>query len=517
MSGQQPGPSWWRRSSGNRTIAGMAAVAVLALTVGLLLGRLVVSPAQAAADAAAPAAGFITVPIELRRISNDIVLRGDVRYDDPQALTVAAAGGEASGGPAVVTGAVPAVGALLRAGSVALEVTGRPLIVLPGQLPVYRTLRVGAVGPDVRQLQDALRALRIRTGSNGTYDAATAAGVVELYRRAGYQPPAPAEADRLAAEEADRSVRAARVGVDTARAALAAATAGPTRAGRLAADNAVREQQRMRHAALAAGNTDAAAAAADALALAVAERQALSFAPPAPQERIALQAAEKELQAAVLARRVAAEGVVTALPAGEVAYLSSVPRRVSAVDVRRGSTVDGPVMQVSGATLQIVAAADAEQAALLRPGTEATFTVPGGAPLRATVQAVRAAALAPEGADVPAAARPDEPGEPAAPAPSSPARSEVVLLPQPLTAAQAAALQGSNVRLSVPVAATDGEVLAVPLAALTAGPGGEARIERATGGGATELVTVTTGLSAGGFAEITGRGVRAGDLVVVGQ
>ena len=45
-------PRWWGRSPGNRTIALVAGVALATLVIGLVLGRLIVSPAQAAADAA---------------------------------------------------------------------------------------------------------------------------------------------------------------------------------------------------------------------------------------------------------------------------------------------------------------------------------------------------------------------------------------------------------------------------------------------------------------------------------
>jgi hypothetical protein len=92
------------------------------------------------------------------------------------------------------------------------------------------------------------------------------------------------------------------------------------------------------------------------------------------------------------------------------------------------------------------------------------------------------------------------------------------MVPQELTEEQAAAIRGMNVAITFPVSSTGGDVLAVPLAALTAGPGGEARVEIASGG-TTRLVEVTTGLAAGGFVEIVGSSspISAGDLVVVGQ
>ncbi len=517
--------AWWRRSPGDRTIVVVAGTAVATLVLGLVLGRFVVSPAQAAADAAPPAAGLITVPAEVRSISNEVTLRGDARYDDPQPITVAPSEG-GDGGPAVVTGAVPAVGATLDAGSVALEVTGRPVIVLPGELPVYRTLRLGASGPDVAQLKQGLWALGIASGSPGSdvYDTTVAAAVVELYERVGYTPPAPAEQDALDAAQARRAVDAATAAVESAEAAREAATAGPSKAARIAADNAVREQERQVRAATATGDAAAVAAATDALALARAERETALAEPAAPAEDAALAAATDELDAARASATRAREAVVTALPAAEVAYLPSLPRRVDEVAVRRGSTLDGPAMQVSGATLQVVASASTREAALLGAGMAASFDAPDGSEVTARVTAVEAtpsaqAAGPVDGEDGGGASGEDggEDGGGAGAASAAAGRSVVTLVPDELTDVQLTALQGANVRVSVPVAATDGDVLAVPLAALTAGPGGESRVERTTGQGATELVTVTTGLSAEGYAEITGGELEAGDLVVVGR
>ena len=90
--------------------------------------------------------------------------------------------------PAIVTVAPPAVGAKLSEGDVVVEVSGRPIIVLAGQTPGYRTMSSGMVGKDVSELQAGLQRLGLFAGAfrEGTYDAATAQAVSRLYRDRGY-------------------------------------------------------------------------------------------------------------------------------------------------------------------------------------------------------------------------------------------------------------------------------------------------------------------------------------------
>ena len=77
-------------------------------------------------------------------------------------------------------------------------------------------------------------------------------------------------------------------------------------------------------------------------------------------------------------------------------------------------------------------------------------------------------------------------------------------------------LDGRSVRVKVPVGSTNGKVLAVPLAALSAGPDGSSRVQ-VVDGKQTRLVEVTTGLAANGYVEIkSSKGKLAeGDLLVL--
>ena len=403
-----------------------------------------------------------------------------------------------------------------------LEVTGRPVLVLPGELPVYRSLRVGVSGPDVVQLKHALEGLGIDPGdpASDTYDAATAAGVEALFARAGYAPPPAPEGSDDMVDEAERAVDQAAADLAAARAALETARSGPAESVRVEAGNLVREAERQLAAAREGGDPLSVASAADALELARVQREEAVAVPAPTAEQQAVESAEHLRESAREALAEAREEIVTGLPAGEVVYLPSLPRRVDEVSVRRGGLVEGAVLQVSGATLEVVASASTSDAELLEVGMPAVLQVPGGEEVAAAVAAVEAAGAGGGGDGVGAGAEEgaQETGDPAGSGAPSSGRAVVTLTPEALTEEQLTALQGQNVRVTVPVSSTGGEVLAVPVAALTAGPGGESRVEVSTGdAGGTELVTVTTGLAADGYAEITDGDLGTDDLVVVGR
>jgi len=502
--------SGWRRVfRGNRTLWIVASVAVLSLIGGLLIGRFVVSPADAAANAQAPEAGLITVPVELGELSNDVTIRGDVGYADAVEVTIDAAD---IGGAAVVTGQVPEAGAVFGPLAIALEVVGRPVIVLPGELPAYRTLRVGVSGPDVLQFKQAMAAVGINAGDvdSNVFDAAAAGAVGALYDAVGYPAPAPVEGSADAVRAAEEGVRAADQAIQAARAELNRASGGASPVEIREADNAVSSAQRQLATAQAQvpADRDQIADLQDAVGLAILRREQLSLPPDTSGQQAALDSARAQRDAAVEGLERAREEGLSHLPASEVLYLTQLPRRVDNVTVKRGGILSGAAMTVSGADVQVTASAAEADASLLAVGAEATFELPDGTPHRAVV-----AKIDPPGTSS------GEGGE----APSS--RWSLTLQPDPLTPEQISALQGQNVRVTIPVGATQGEVLSVPLAALTAGPGGESRVEIVVGdpkdgkNAETRLVVVDTGLAAAGYVEVAAVDdeLAQGDLVVVGQ
>lgn len=488
--------SGWRRVlRGNRTLWIVALAAVVCLVAGLLVGRFLFSPGASSADA--PEAGLVTVPVEFGPLSNDVTLRADVGYADAVEVKLDTS---AMSGAAVVTGLVPEVGATLTPLSIALEVVGRPVIVLPGELPAYRTLRFGVSGPDVIQLKQALVALGIDAGdvNSNVFDQATANAVGQLYAQVGYPAPFPEEGASEAVRSAEEGVRSAQSGVTQAQQSLNSAGAGPNKVESFQADVKVAQAEQALDAAKAAG--EGVQQAEWDLQTARLERDQLYAAKDTGAEKSALESARAQVNAANEALEDARQDVLPYLPSSEVLYLTELPRRVDAVTVERGSVLSGAAMTVSGATVRLTGAAAEADARLLQVGAEATFDLPDGAEHRAVIAELK-------------------PGK------DSKARWEVLLEPDPLTPEQITQMQGNNVRVRIAVGATEGDVLSVPLAALTAGPGGESRIEvvdsdpRDGKDAKTRIVVVETGLAAKGAVEVTpvDEKLDEGDLVVVGR
>jgi hypothetical protein len=223
-----------------RNILIVAIIAVTMAVGGFLTARLVISPEDAAARAAPPPAGPITVAVERKRLDAKIVTRGQIEFSGSVDVELA----DSSATNLVVTGRIPEVGALVQPGSVVIEVTGRPVIGFSGQLPTYRTLAPGNSGPDVEQLEATLAGLGYDPGpQDKLYDTATGAAVAAHYRTLGYEPPPPADDAKAAVPAAQAQVDAAAAAVVAAQRALDQANAGPTRSERLGLQGAIDQAQ----------------------------------------------------------------------------------------------------------------------------------------------------------------------------------------------------------------------------------------------------------------------------------
>lgn len=163
----------------------------------------------------------------------------------------------------------------------------------------------------------------------------------------------------------------------------------------------------------------------------------------------------------------ATAGVV--VPLGEVVGIPSLPMVVSSVDSTVGSPAGGAIVSLTGSDLVVDATVDATLAALLTPGIAAE------AGSRPWLTEVASNDLR------------DEAGQP------------IVRLgaidPLPFD------MVGQDLRIAAEIAATDGQVLAVPVTAIRSRDGAELlRVD--SGGGLFHEVVVRTGVSIGGWVEI---------------
>ncbi|MFF9983888.1 peptidoglycan-binding domain-containing protein [Streptomyces erythrochromogenes] len=143
------------------------------------------TPEQRASNAAAPPPSRITGKVSDQQLVEKMDLTGKVETASRTTIT----GVQPQGTSRAVVTALPATsGKSLKAGAVVAEVSGRPVLLLPGRFPAYRDLKTGDKGPDVQQLQRALQPL-YGTAVNGTYGQATVEAVRKLYAAAGYEAP----------------------------------------------------------------------------------------------------------------------------------------------------------------------------------------------------------------------------------------------------------------------------------------------------------------------------------------
>jgi multidrug efflux pump subunit AcrA (membrane-fusion protein) len=565
---------------GRRALAAVCAAMVASAGLGWGAAMQIRSPAQAALQGDEPEPSLITAAVERRVLTSTVVLRGTVRYDEP--FEVKLTGAPAIEGAAVVT-AVPDVGAELGEGQVAAQVSGRPLLVLQGDLPAYRNLGPGSEGDDVRQLEEALARLGHEPGPvDGLYDGQTGAAVDRWYRANGFDAHGPSPEQRTALAAAEAHVAAAVDGVAQAEQALRQAGTPPTGSAVIAAEAAVRAaRDGLASAEAAAVEAQAEAAATAARAVAARDLAATAArssaqrrdqgragehpdtgAPPTAEEQAqleeaarnadsALQAAESEVvrteaakarvaqegQAAIrqardqvaiaeaqlreattpgstqaeqaalaAARRQLTEaraelaalqaGLGVALPAAEVAFVPRLPARVDEVKAQRGETPTGALLVLTGARLAIDATVAAADVGLLAVAAEVLIEHPhSGAVLAGQITRI---------ADQPAGGGTDAQRHAVEITPTDPIED----------------LLDAAVKITVPVSSTGGEVLAVPLAALSANAAGQARVEVAGPAGGVRTVVVSTGLSAGGYVEVSPAAddeLAVGDRVVVGR
>lgn len=247
-------------SSTSRLIRRLRAFLILAVTaavlasVGLVASLWVKSPGQRAAEQAAPSGSLLTASMQEKVLEKTVILRGTVGASAE--IKVTGASTSTSQARRVVTSIAVSRGAEVASGTLLGTVSGRPILILEGDSPVYRDFVPGVSGDDVGELQASLIKLGLlpEKGKSGTYDRATEAAVTKLYQSKSLQPLSTSTIDvsettRIqGAEETNRTSQRA---VEDARLALKAVPAGEDRTAAQRALTRAREDAAAAQKALA--------------------------------------------------------------------------------------------------------------------------------------------------------------------------------------------------------------------------------------------------------------------------
>lgn len=548
----------------NLVLAGTLAAVVLAAGLGWVAGRNIQSPAEIAAGALPPEPSLITVAVERTELSADVITRADIGYDEPASITLSGALG---GAPTVlIVTAAPEVGSELAEGAAAIEVSGRPVFVLAGEIPVYRDLRPGAAGIDVLQLEEALARLgHFGAVPDETWDDETGAAVAAWYESAGYPANGVSDDEEAMLDAARDRVTAAGQSVADAQQALGELQEGPTSIELLQAQAAVTgAEEDLRLAEIAAGQSFAAAQEAviaaefardrAASAYSIAEARWLSAQTgvhpdtgtiPTPIEFEELRLAYQEAGEALRLADLAIDAAITNQEVGAIQTDSALRSAQDAVTIASSQMAALTAPPATGPLARQMTAAQEELAAARRdlgvlqaaagtwiPAGELVFlrrlpvridqlAVARGGRVDGSLMTVTGSDLAIRGAistrDFPLITEGSE-VEIEDPSLPDPIPGVIRLIEQqPGTRGVGADrhyieivsedipedLIGANVRITIPVGGTAGPVLAVPVAALSASADGSTRVEVAMDNGETRFVTVEPGLSAIGLVEVT--------------
>ncbi len=474
-------------------LALVAGVAVLFAAVGWFAGQQIRSPAEEAAAAEAPPPSLITVPVVFEELSKDLTTRATARSTESSELVVSS-----SSGNSIVTRVTKESGDELNEGDVAIEISGRPVIVLEGELPVFRNFIPTLDGPDVEQLEAALERLGHNPGKvDGIYDGDTADAVSRMYVASGYKAPEISADDKEALKQAERAVTDEKAAVRQAEKILTEVQQGPSESTRLQQNQFVAEAKQALTDAEKSGDADLITKAKADLALAEATRAEALAVSEADAEKQGVADAKAGLSRAQSELATLRTQVDVELPAEEIAFLPTLPRKVQNLTAKAGDQPTDSVMTITGAGTSLTAGVSKADRSLIEVGDAAVLDSEDlGLRFDAKITFIA-----------------DSPG-----GPDESSDRYVIRLAADDDLPDDAI--GVSFRITIPVTSTGGEVLAVPLAALSAGADGTARVEVEQPSSEVVLVEVVPGLRANGLVEIRPIEpdmIEEGDRVVVGR
>ena len=301
-------------------LGGATALAVFAVG-GPVASAWVESPAELAADTAAPRPDVLTAPVQYTALTSTVVLSGTFTPSDrvsASPVSVAATAGNPGGGPLVVTGVFTAPGQAVTSGQVLVEYSGRPVYALPGAIPAYRDMLPGESGKDIVQLQRALQSAGFSRGRDalGVFGGGTKSAVGRFYASMGY----------------------------------AAPTTGPATHQAVTAAQAAYDEQS-----------------------ALVRQLRTPSSPPADPTLAAAQLAQAEqtlqADAAALAQAEAVDGPM--VPMSEVLFVPRLPAVVQSISATVGDTASKQLITVADGGLQLIGRLDPADSTFVRTGMKA--------------------------------------------------------------------------------------------------------------------------------------------------
>ena len=446
------GVDGWNLRRRRRAVAAVAVIAAASALAGWFASGLVRTPADVAAMAAPPPPSVITEQVQRRVLESDLVARAVVA---PAQVVIIGPQATASGGRAVVTRTPLNAGDPVKAGTSVLEVSGRPVIVMPGSIPMYRDLRPGQTGRDVQQLQSALGTLGYRVSdSPGFYGSATKRAIAALYDEVGYEPTPASPDDEQQIADAQRQVTVASRALASAEQSTTTARPGS-----------------------GAGSD-----------------QTVVY-------------AREDLAAAKAALEAVRSSTGPMAPYSEIVFVAQLPAVVQAVSGVVGDAVPADAVTVSTGDLEVVAKVNPQDGLAIKPGVKARVFS------EVTGQEFIGRVVATSSAPPPGYAQLVQDQGTLA----NPGQSLFVRVRPERKLSQG--LAGQDVRLTLVQAATREPVLVVPVSAVSTGADGRITVSVALPDGSTRRVEVNTGLVGAGYVQVTPvDAVALGpqDLVVIG-
>ncbi len=452
------------------TLLGLIAFVVLIATGSWIAGANIQSPAEAAARTAAPSPSPILVPVELRVLSTNIVTRGSARYGFPQTISLVPSLLKTN--PSIVT-TLPERGKQFEEGDVLLTSSGRPVFILEGEIPVFRDLNLGTKGQDVKQLEQALERLGFTLGTiDGIYDIQTAEAIAKWYASTGFEAygPSKQELDNLKALE--ESVQFALNDKRLTEEELGLA--------KLKVQTAQAKVDELKKNVTTFEKLEAMVQLQTALNLQTASERNFQI-ETAHEKNLIVEFENLRLKIGIH------------LPADEFVFLASLPLRIEKLLVTAGESAAGNVLEVTNNQLSIDATLPLEEAPLVRIGMPVRIDEP-----TLGIKAIGIVERIAEG-------------------PGTDGADGFHVYFETKVTESSNTLEGFSLRLTLPIESTGGEVLAVPISALSLAADGSSRIQVNRDGVLYDLV-VQPGLAADGYVELSSveGSLAPGDLVLIG-